>query len=300
VLDVVSNLDLFDLGKPWDLEIYVKSVERALDEKLGDSNALSVHLTKVVDATPAIDSGDNNSLYNAIYALTEKHSGLMSNDLATALAGRTLDYLGLGFDEDYPHFRKCLSHLSPQGRIACIRQLENRCFRDVSDDRTELLANVTADVCSDPDVRGNGPLVRELFDFAFRAATDYPGAATEPLLKLSEWLKVDDRVDYLDRALDRLVYLQSGDQGIDEMEPFLRLLEKFKQEVQSEAEQKLTRFLERMLSPASDKQRKLRAIQLLKGLQLPRLVHAVESEIQAVAQLEDVDLAAKAAELLNS
>jgi hypothetical protein len=298
--DLVTNLELCDSSKLWDLAIYLENVERALKEGMDDTNAISAQLIKVVDATPSIDSEPNRSVYLGIYSLTEKYPGLMNSDLAISLAGRTVDYLGLNFDDDYGLFRRCLSELSPQNRTTCVRQVENRCFRDASGDRTELLANVTEDICSDPDVRADEILVGELFDFAYRAANDYPAAATDSLLKLSDYLSASDRVSYLDRALDRLIFVEAGDKGLEEMEPFLRLLLKFKQEIRGEAEQKLGRFLQRMLSPASEKQRKLRAIQLLTGLQLRSLVNVVGPELQDIAQLEDIDLASKAKELVGS
>jgi hypothetical protein len=102
------------------------------------------------------------------------------------------------------------------------------------------------------------------------------------------------------RALDHLLYLESGPGSVDEMEPFLRLLTKLKHEIKGEAAEKLGRFLKRMLSPASERQRKFRAIDLAADLQLPALLELVRPDLEVIAASEDADLASKAAKIINA
>lgn len=298
LLALAFDLSLYDDTKPWDLVIYINNVKRALATELPDTATIIANLTKIAEAFPSDDSKLNRPIFEALCALADTHPDVLGSGLARALAARTIDYLAIGTDEDYRVFRKCLGRLSPQDRTASVRQLENRCFRDSTGDRTVLLANVTEDVCSDPEVRANKGLVRELFDFAYGAALDYPETAAESLLRLSEQLANGDRASYLDRALDRLVYLEAGDSKVELMEPFLRLVLKLKQEISGDLEEKLGRFLKRMLSPASERQRKLRALDLLISLQLLAVAAMLSPDLQDIAQSEDPDLSAKASQIM--
>ena len=63
------------------------------------------------------------------------------------------------------------------------------------------------------------------------------------------------------------------------------------------SEEALGRFLKRMLSPASDKQRKLRTIDLLKTLGLPVFKEMVREELKDIRESGDTDVAAKAVEI---
>jgi len=296
-VELACDLSLYDDSKAWDVVIYINNVKRALSAEVPEPTLIIANLTKVAEKFPSDDPKVNRPVFDAVCALTDSHPDVVSSGLAKAVAARTVDYLASGADEDYRVFRKCLGRLSPQDRTSAIRQLENRCFRDAAGDRTKLLAGVTEDVCSDPEVRGNRGLVKELFDFAYSAASEYPDAALDSLLRLSEYLADEDRASYLDRALDRLVYLEAGDSKVEQMEPFLRLLLKLKQYVSGSLEEKLGRFLKRMLSPASERQRKLRALDLLIGLQLAPVAATLSPELQDIVQSEDPDLSAKASQI---
>jgi hypothetical protein len=301
--NLVTDLSLYDLARSWDVVIYIGNVERALQAAPLDGSTVSIitaHLTRLASNFPAAEPQANRPIFDALCSVTDNHPDLVNSDLAKALADRAIDYLAVPVDEDYRVFRKCLARMSPGDKTTYVRQLENRCLRESSGDRTKLLANITEDVCSDPEVRANEALIAELFDFAYRAALGHPASATDSLLRLSEYLAETGRANYLVRALDHLLYLESGPGSVDEMEPFLRLLTKLKHEIKGEAAEKLGRFLKRMLSPASERQRKFRAIDLAADLQLPALLELVRPDLEVIAASEDADLASKAAKIINA
>ena len=128
--------------------IYVKNVGRALKTGMPDIGPAVGHLTQIMETPPSADPKSNRSLFEALVGLANNYPDVLESGLAKATANRTIDYLAAGNDEDYGVFRKCLARLSPQDRVATIKSLENRCFRQVAGDRTKLLGTVTEDVRS--------------------------------------------------------------------------------------------------------------------------------------------------------
>jgi hypothetical protein len=294
---LVQNLSIYETSKPWELVIFLKNVERALELKAVTVGAVSGPILTVVNLSRSANGQTHRPVYDAFVSLIQRHPDLMDSDLAGGLADWTANYLSSGQPAEYGTFRSCLSRLSPQDRIVHIRQLVNRCFKELTTDRPELLESITTDVCSDEIVRQDRNLVRELFDFVFKSVHDHPSAITSSFLNLSDYLDNESRLNYMDRALDQLVYLEAGDQGPEQMEPFLQLLFKRRGDIAGAVEEKLGRFLNRMLSPASEKQRKLKAIEFVSQLQLSRVTAAARQELTEMAHSEDADLAAKAAQI---
>ena len=104
----------------------------------------------------------------------------------------------------------------------------------------------------------------------------------------------------MDRVLDRLNYLEAGPEGLPEMEPFLRVLVKFKSEVAGQPPEKLPAFFAANAIASERETEETASSRIAEQFDSTQLQKVVKSELEDMAQQDDVDLSSKAAEFGNS
>jgi hypothetical protein len=297
--------EVFDESEVSDLKLYVETVQRAAAEEGANLEDLRAKLLTFCGRYVVAPQPDNSELYEAASGAVTSDLRLLDAQIAAALARAAM---GLMISVDgkesevegyYKDFRVWKKEISDESQGALLREVAAAFLHDRKDHWLRILQLLAEDVGDSEFQRKDGKLVKELFDYAFRAAEEEPDGGAEPLLRLLTHLPNEYATEYLDRGVETLIAYEADRKPLERMEPFLRMIEKSSGRLAPDDLGRVVKFCKRMLGPSNSREEHARALGFIANLKRGDLTDALRSELEQVAASQDEELAAAAKTLLG-
>ena len=303
--DLLAVPEVFDESEVSDLKLYLETVQRAAAAEGANLEDLRAKLLTfcgryVVDIQP-----DNSELYDAVSGVVTSDLRLLDAQIAAALARAAM---GLMISVDgkesevegyYKDFRVWKKEISDESQGALLREVAAAFLHDRKDHWLRILQLLAEDVGDSEFQRKDGKLVKELFDYAFRAAEEEPDGGAEPLLRLLPHLPNEYAIEYLDRGVGTLIAYEADRKPLERMEPFLRMTEKSGGRLAPADIGRVVKFCKRMLGPSNSREEHARALGFIANLKRSDLTDALRGELEHLAASEDEEVAGLAKTLLS-
>lgn len=297
-IEVLKHPEMFDESLAWDLAIFVRTIQRALEAKsIGISDATR-HLEEFCAKHLASAGPAPNDLYTQVIQFLERFPEIASVPLAEIIVKREIAAILAEDYSGYTRFRHFKALLQPSRRL----ELDKELLQPLSTRKgrwEQLLVQLADDVSSDADVSKNPAVATDLADYAFSGAREKWAETAGCLASIVPLLERSRQYDYVDRSLQALLGLEADGDEIAKMDPFLRLIQNQAQHLDDGALGSMAaKFIQRMLGAARPNPEKLKILQFTLSLSRPVLL-VIRPSIEQLLESTDAQISADAQAVLQ-